>query len=36
MHRFTVAITNGSYIWQQQSSHNKTVYVRSLKEIVYM
>jgi len=32
MHNFTVAIINGSYIYQLQSSHNQAVYVRSIKE----
>ena len=31
MHNFTVAIINGSYIYQLQSSHNQAVYVRSIK-----
>jgi len=31
MHNFTVAITNGSYIYQLQSSHNQAAYVRSIK-----
>jgi len=31
MHNFTVAIINGSYMYQQQSSHHQAVYVRSTK-----
>ena len=31
MHNFTVAIINGSYIYQLQSSHNQAVCVRSIK-----
>jgi len=31
MHNFTVAIKNGSYMYQQQSSHQQAVYVRSIK-----
>jgi len=31
MHNFTVAITNGSYIYQLQSSHNQIVHVKSIK-----
>jgi len=30
IHNFTVAITNGSYIYQLQSSHNQAVNVRSI------
>jgi hypothetical protein len=31
MHNFTVAIINGRYIYQLQSSHNQAAYVRSIK-----
>jgi len=31
MHNFTVAIINGNYIFQLQSSHYQAVYVRSIK-----
>ena len=31
MHNFTVAIINGSYIYQLQSSHNQVVNMRSIK-----
>jgi len=30
MHNFTVAIINGSYMYQGQSSYNKAVYLRSI------
>jgi hypothetical protein len=31
MHYVTVAIVNGSYTFQLQSSHQQAVYVRSIK-----
>jgi hypothetical protein len=31
MHSFTVAIINGSYMFQLESSHQQAVYVRSIK-----
>jgi len=31
MYIFTVAVINGSYMFQLQSSHHQAVYVRSIK-----
>jgi len=32
MYNFTVAITNGSYMFQLQSGHHQAVYVRIIKQ----
>jgi len=32
MYNFTVAIINGSYMFQLHSSHHQAVYVRSIRE----
>jgi len=32
MHSFAVAVINGSYMYQVQSSHHHAVYIRSMEE----
>ena len=36
MHYVSVANINGSYMFQLQSTHQQDVYVRNIKEIMYL